>query len=72
MISIDVLNRIYSAVDYMSNLEGQDRTMVIEMSQFMLNDVIESGNLRPMVEYVKMFCDVLDSPEDAEEIAADI
>lgn len=39
------LNRIYCAVDYMSNLEGQDHTLVIEMSQAMLNDVIEGRNL---------------------------
>lgn len=66
------LNRIYQAVDYMTNLDGQDRTMVIEMSQAMLNDLIEGRGLAPMVEYVKRFCDVLDSAGDAEQIAADI
>lgn len=66
------LNRIYAAVDYMADLEGQDRSMVVEMSQAMLNDVIEGRGLAPMVDYVKRFCDVLDSPADADRIAADI
>jgi hypothetical protein len=67
-----LLNRIYAAIDYMSNLENQDQTMVIEMSQAMLNDIIETGNLRPMLEYVKHYCDVIDGPDDAERIASDI
>jgi hypothetical protein len=67
-----LLNRIYAAVDYMSNLENQDQTMVSEMSQAMLNDIIETGNLRPMLEYVKRYCDVIDGPDDAERIASDI
>lgn len=66
------LNRIYQAIDYMTNLDGQDHSLVIEMSQAMLNDIIEGRDLRPMVEYVKRFCDVIDSAEDAEQIAADI
>jgi len=66
------LNRIYSAIDYMANLEGQDRSMVIDMSQAMLNDLIEGHGLSPMIDYVTRFCDVLDSPEDADRIAADI
>lgn len=66
------LNRIYFAVDYMADLEGQDLTLVIEMSQAMLNDVIEGHGLKPLVEYVKRYCDVLDSEADAERIAGDI
>lgn len=66
------LNRIYFAVEYIANLEGQDRSLVIEMSQAMLNDVIEGRGLSPMIEYVRRYCDVLDSPADAERIAADI
>jgi hypothetical protein len=69
---IDLLNRIYAAVDYVSDLEYQDASLVIEMSQAMLNDVIENGTLKPMIEYVKRYCDVIDGPEDAERIAADI
>lgn len=66
------LGRIYAAVDYMSGLDGQDSVLVIEMSQAMLNDVIEGCGLEPMVEYVKRYCDVLDSAADAERIAGDI
>ncbi|MGH3283603.1 MAG: hypothetical protein ACRDPD_02765 [Streptosporangiaceae bacterium] len=66
------LNRIYAAVEHMTSLEGQDHTLVIEMSQAMLNDVIEGRGLAPMVDYVGRYCDVIDGPEDAEQIAADI
>ncbi len=66
------LNRIYAAVDYISDLEGQDSDLIIQMSQVMLNDVIEGRGLSAMAEYVKRFCDVLDSAEDADRIAADI
>jgi|GEM_PF-4415509 len=66
------LNRMYSAVDYVADLEGQDRSLVIEMSQAMLLDVIERGGLKPLVEYVQRYCDVLESADDAERIAEDI
>jgi hypothetical protein len=66
------LNRIFYAVDYMSNLDGQDTALVIEMSQAMLNDVIEGRGLEPMVSYVKRYCDVIDSEADAERIAGEI
>jgi hypothetical protein len=66
------LQRVYAAVDYMSQLEGQDHTLVIEMSQAMISDLIETDGLAPLVEYVKRYCDVLDSPDDAERTAADI
>lgn len=66
------LNRIFYAVDYMSNLEGQDRVLVIEMSEDMLNDVIEGRGLKAMAEYVKRYCDVIDSESDAERIAGDL
>lgn len=69
---ISTLNRIYTAVDYVSNLDGQDTTLVLEMSQQMISDVINVGALHSMLEYVKRYCDVYDSPEHAEQIAADI
>jgi hypothetical protein len=67
-----LLNRMFYAVDYMADLEGQDQTLVIEMSQAMLNDLIEGRGLKPMVEYVKRYCDVIDSDADAERIAGDL
>jgi hypothetical protein len=66
------LNRIYYAVEYMTNLEGQDAGLVVEMSQAMLNDVIEGHGLKPLVSYVRQYCDVIDSEADAERIADDI
>jgi hypothetical protein len=67
-----LLNRIYYAVDHLADLEDQDLMLVIEMSQAMLNDLIEGRGLKPMVEYVKRYCDVLDSEADAERIAGDL
>jgi hypothetical protein len=67
-----LLNRIYYTLDYMVGLEGQDLMLVIEMAQAMLNDVIEGHGLKPMVEYVKRYCDVIDSAADAERIAGDL
>ena len=65
-----MLNRVYFAVEHMTNLEGQDHTLVIEMSQAMINDLIETGELKPVIEYVKRYCDVADSETELEEIAA--
>jgi hypothetical protein len=66
------LQRVYAAVDYISQLEGQDPVLVIEMSQFMINAIIEGDPLPPMIDVVRHYCDVIDGPEDAERIAADI
>jgi tellurite resistance protein len=71
-ITMTQLNRMYFAVDHVANLEGQDPQLVIEMSQAMLNDLIDNGELKPMIEYVKYYCDVIESTEDAERIAEDI
>lgn len=68
----ELIQRVYAAVDYLMELEGQDRAMVVEMSQAMLNDIIEESDLKPMVEYVKRYCDVYDSDDDAQRIADDI
>ena len=61
---------IYSAVGYLSELEGQDRDLVIGMSQAMLADVIGGRGLQPMAGYAGHYCDVIDTPADAERIAA--
>ena len=66
------LSQVYWAVEYMTNLEGQDHTLVIEMAQAMLNDLIERNRLAPMAGYVSKYCDVIDCAEDAERITADI
>jgi hypothetical protein len=66
------LGRIFCAVEYMADLEGQDKALVVEMSQAMLNDVIEGRGLKPLAEYVRRYCDVIDSVADAERIASEI
>ena len=68
----EILNRIYNAVDYVSQLDGQDQTLALEMSQQMLSDLINTGEIKPMIDYVRQYCDVIDSPEDAQRIADDI
>jgi len=68
----DILNRIYAAVDYISNLDGQDTTLALEMSQQMISDLINTGAIRPILDYVRRYCDVIDGPEDAQRIADDI
>jgi hypothetical protein len=67
-----ILNRIYAAVDHLSNLDGQDADLVLDMSQQMLSDLINTGGIGPMVDYVKRYCDVIDGPDDAQRIADDI
>jgi hypothetical protein len=71
-IPIEDIQTVYRAVDYMRELEGQDETLVLDMSQAMLNDLIEGNFLAPMVEYVRRYCDVIDGPDDAQRIAEDI
>lgn len=68
----EILNRIYAAVDYLSNLEGQDNVLTLEMSQQMISDLIDTGEIEPMIVYINRYCDVIDGPEDAERIATDI
>jgi hypothetical protein len=70
--TVNTLNRIYAAIDYMSNLENQDTMMTLEMSQQMISDVINTGEIKPMIDYVKRYCDVIDGPEDAQRIADEI
>jgi hypothetical protein len=70
--TLAMLNRIYAATDALQNLEGQDTGLVIEMSQAMLNDVIEHSELSPMIVYVRRYCDVYNNDEMAQEIADDI
>jgi hypothetical protein len=67
-----LLDRIKTAIDVMTDLEGQDRTQVIEMSQQMLTDVIETGQLYPMISYVKKYCTVADDENDYIEIAENL
>lgn len=69
---LQILNRIYATVDAMFNEESQDRSMIVEMSQAMINDLIESGQIMPIVEYVKRYGTIFDNAEEMEEFAAGI
>lgn len=66
------LGTIRAAVDTLTVFEGQDRGLIIEMSQHMLQDVIDNGQLAPLADYIRRYCDVLDSSEEASTIAATI
>ena len=70
--TLELLNRIYATVDAIVNEENQDRSMVVEMSQAMLNDLIEDGELKPIVDYIKHYGTIFDNAEEAEEFAAGI
>ena len=59
---------VQQALDVFAELEGQDKGYTIEMAQRMLSDLMNNG-LQPVLDYVKHYCDVLDSDEDAERIA---
>jgi hypothetical protein len=65
------LERIHATVAAVSELEGQDEGLVIEMSQAMLSDLI-AGELGEIADYIAHYCDVLDSPDEAREIAAGV
>jgi hypothetical protein len=45
------IKQVMYAVDVLSNIEAQDRTLVLEMSQTMLRDIIDNGTLEPMGNY---------------------
>lgn len=66
------LRLIHSAVRCLGDLEGQDEGLIIEMSQMMLSDILEGHGLAPMADYVNHYCDVIDSPQDADRIVASI
>lgn len=72
VITTTQLVHIHMAVEHMTDLENQDRAMVIEMSQSMLYDLIAGDGLRPMADYVRKYCTVIDSADEGVNIAADI
>jgi hypothetical protein len=71
-IKTSQLQRIYSTIDYLSNLEGQDMTLVVELNLCMINAVIEGDTMVSTLELVKRYCDVIDSEADAMRIAEEI
>lgn len=62
------LNLIFTAVDTLTDLPGQDRTMVIEMSQRMLAKLLDDGTVGDMRAYIHRY-GRFDSGEEADAIA---
>lgn len=66
------LKRLYAAVDYLTQFEGQDRSLVIEMTLEMLGDLIDGREPRPLDKLVGRYCDVADNRADVERFTAEI
>lgn len=62
---------IMHTVDYLVNLNGQDTMAVVECTQSMVNDLLDEC-VQPIVNYVRMFCSVIDNQSQAELIASNI
>ena len=67
--SLELMKR---AIDMVSDLEGQDQTLTVEMSCQMLTDLIENGDLAPMIIYVTQYVDVMDDDTNRMELAFDM
>jgi hypothetical protein len=63
----DQIEQVMFAVDVLSNISAQDRTMVLEMSQTMLRDIIENRRLAPMNEY-SHFIDCTDTADETDQL----
>jgi len=66
------MRTIWAATEYMRELENQDQVAVLDFSQSMLWDLIQTGAVGPMIGYVRQYCDVTDGPEDTQRIADEI
>jgi hypothetical protein len=60
---------VMHAVDVLSNIEAQDRSLVLDMSQTMLDDLIDNGRLQPMSNYSR-FIDCCDDILETEQLLA--
>lgn len=63
------LQLVNDTMSYLCNEEGQDRTLVVECGQHMLSDILASGTLDPIENYVRRYCDVTDNDADVRRIA---
>lgn len=66
------LKTIQAAITVMADLVGQNHTLVLEMAQRMLADLLDHGELQMLDAYVRRYCDVIDDPEGAAPIVAEI
>lgn len=60
------LRLIYATVDKLTEIENRDDSMLLEMTQAMINDLIETGSIRPVADYIAHYtymtreeCDIL-------------
>lgn len=63
------LNHVSIIVDTLMDLEGQDRQMVVEMSQALIGMILENLPFPSDTQIVRRWCDVYDSDEDVQRIA---
>ena len=70
----DMIRTVQASITVLADLEGQDHTLVLEMAQRMLADILDPDRreLLPLSKYVRHYCDVIDGPDDADPIVADI
>lgn len=61
------IKRAMYAVDVLLNIEAQDRTLVLEMSQTMLDDLVDNGALHAM-SYYSHFIDCTDSKDETDAL----
>jgi len=67
---------IREAADYLASLEGQDHTLIVEMTGDMLGELLAAESdleqVPDIAAYVRRYCDVIDGPADADRIASAI
>lgn len=68
------IRTIWHAIDVFTSedMESQDNRLTLDMAQSMLWDLVQLGRLRPTVEYVKHYSDVLDDEDEANTLAIQI
>jgi hypothetical protein len=66
------LETVNAAITVLCDYEAQDRTLVCDMASAMLSDLAIRGALGPLDGYLRLYCDVLDGPDDMGPIVARI
>jgi hypothetical protein len=70
LVSADELNKMYAVVDRMLDEESLDRSQICEMSQKMLDDLIEGGQLQSTRAYVSHYSRM--EPDEVQEVLSDM
>ncbi len=72
-MDISQIRKVKATMNRISELEGQDKGLVIEMTEAMLTDLEVDGELQPLTRYIERYCYVLDDPViDAGDLAIEI